>query len=145
MIWNSYFKLVVVGIRRLLGYGLQANVKIREGAARQRDPLWHRSRQRRVRGQLDPVARLLEVESDWAPLVQHISINGRGMPWHSLETVINLISATTTSAGLKVYARLDEGSYPDKIKVPDQAIKAVNLTGDELHPEWNDTIKPKRQ
>jgi hypothetical protein len=76
-------------------------------------------------------------------LFSYITINWRGKPLHSLETVINLISATTTSAGLKVYARLDEGSYPDKIKVPDQDINAVNLTGDEFHPEWNYTIKPK--
>jgi Rhodopirellula transposase DDE domain len=62
---------------------------------------------------------------------------------HSLETMINLIAATTTSTGLKVYARLDNSSYPDKIRVPDQDIDAVNLHGNEFHPEWNYTIKPK--
>ena len=76
-------------------------------------------------------------------LFSYISINWRGKPLHSLESVINMISATTTSTGLKVYARLDEGTYPDKIKVPDQDIKAVNLTGNAFHPEWNYTIKPK--
>jgi hypothetical protein len=57
--------------------------------------------------------------------------------------VINLITATTTSTGLEIYARLDNGTYPDKIRVPDPEIKAVNLHGDKLHPEWNYTIKPK--
>jgi hypothetical protein len=77
-------------------------------------------------------------------LFSYITINWRGKPLHSLETVINLIAATTTSTGLEVYARLDDGSYPDKIRVPDNEIQAVNLHGDHFHPEWNYTIKPKR-
>ena len=76
-------------------------------------------------------------------LFSYITINWRGKPLHSLETIVNLIGATTTSTGLEVYARLDEGSYPDKIRVPDDAIAAVNLHGDAFHPEWNYTIKPK--
>jgi Rhodopirellula transposase DDE domain len=76
-------------------------------------------------------------------LFSYITINWRGKPLHSLETMINLIAATTTSTGLKVYARLDNSSYPDKIRVPDQDIDAVNLHGNEFHPEWNYTIKPK--
>jgi transposase len=76
-------------------------------------------------------------------LFSYITINWRGKPLYSLQTIVNLISATTTSTGLKVYARLDDGAYPDKIRVPDDHIKAVNLTGEEFHPEWNYTIKPK--
>jgi hypothetical protein len=71
-------------------------------------------------------------------------MNWRGKPLTSLETIINLIGATKTSSGLEVYARLDDGNYPDKIKVPDTEIKAVNLHGAKFHPEWNYTIKPKR-
>ena len=44
-------------------------------------------------------------------------MNWRGKPLVSLETIINLIAGTTNSTGLEVYARLDEGTYPDKIKV----------------------------
>ena len=77
-------------------------------------------------------------------LFSYITINWRGKPLHCLQTVINLIAATTTSTGLEVYARLDDGSYPEKIRVPDQEIQAVNLHGDQFHPEWNYTIKPKR-
>jgi hypothetical protein len=47
------------------------------------------------------------------------------------------ISSTTTSTGLKVYARLDTDTYPTKIKITDEQIKAVQITGDEFHPEWN--------
>ena len=71
-------------------------------------------------------------------------MNWRGKPLVSLETIINLIAATTTSTGLKVYARLDDGAYPDKITVPDAEMRAVNLHGDKFHPEWNYSIKPKR-
>jgi hypothetical protein len=77
-------------------------------------------------------------------LFSYITINWRGKPLYSLQTIINLISGTTTSTGLKVYARLDDSTYPDKIRVPDDEIKAVNLHGDQFHPEWNYTIKPKR-
>jgi Rhodopirellula transposase DDE domain len=70
-------------------------------------------------------------------------MNWRGKPLVSLETIINLIGATSTSNGLEVYARLDQGTYPDKIKVKDTEINAVNLHGDEFHPEWNYSIKPK--
>jgi hypothetical protein len=35
-----------------------------------------------------------------------------------LETIINVIGATTTSSRLEVYARLDDGTCPDEIKVP---------------------------
>jgi len=77
-------------------------------------------------------------------LFSYITINWRGKPLHTLQTVVNLIAATKTSTGLEVYARLDPGSYPDKIRVPDDQIQAVNLHGDPFHPDWNYTIKPKR-
>jgi hypothetical protein len=77
-------------------------------------------------------------------LFSYITINWRGKPLHSLETVVNLISGTTTGTGLEVYARLDDASYPDKIRIPDAEIKAINLHGDQFHPEWNYTIKPQR-
>jgi Rhodopirellula transposase DDE domain len=76
-------------------------------------------------------------------LFSFITMNWRGKPLTSLETIINLIGATKTSSGLEVYARLDDATYPDKINVPDTQIKAVNLHGDKFHPEWNYTIKPK--
>jgi hypothetical protein len=77
-------------------------------------------------------------------LFSFITMNWRGKPLVCLETIIQLIGATKTSTGLEVYARLDEGTYPDKIKVPDSALQAVNLHGAEFHPEWNYSIKPKR-
>lgn len=77
-------------------------------------------------------------------LFSFITMNWRGKPLVSLETIVNLIGATSTSTGLEVYARLDPGTYPDKIRVPDAELAAVNLHRHEFHPEWNYTIKPRR-
>jgi hypothetical protein len=76
-------------------------------------------------------------------LFSFITMNWRGKPLVSVETIINLISATTNRNGLEVYARLDPASYPDKIKITDAELNAVNLRGNKFHPEWNYTIKPK--
>ena len=76
-------------------------------------------------------------------LFSFITINWRGKPLISLESIINLIGATTNSAGLEVYARLDDGTYPDKIQVSDAELAAVNLHAHSFHPEWNYTIKPR--
>ena len=71
-----------------------------------------------------------------------ITQNWRGRPLVSYEVVINSIAATTTSKGLKVYARLDEHDYPKKIQVSDAELAAVNLKRGEFHPEWNYSIAP---
>ncbi len=47
-------------------------------------------------------------------LFSFITMNWRGKPLVSLETIINLIGATTTSTGLEVYARLDEAPTPTR-------------------------------
>ena len=56
-------------------------------------------------------------------LFSFITMNWRGKPLVSLETIISLIGATKTQRGLEVYARLDEGAYPDKIKVSDAELR----------------------
>ena len=76
-------------------------------------------------------------------LFSFITMNWRGKPLVSLETIISLIGATTTSTGLEVYAQLDQGAYPNKIRVPDTKLRAVNLHSDQFHPEWNYRIKPQ--
>ena len=60
-------------------------------------------------------------------LFSYISINWRAKPLVSRQTVIDLIASTTTSTGLKVYARLDPNTYPTKIQVSDEQIHAVNI------------------
>ena len=75
-------------------------------------------------------------------LFSFISINWRGKPLVSRQTIISLIAATSTRSGLAVHARLDERLYPKGIKISDSQLAAVNLHSDPFHPEWNYTIKP---
>ena len=58
--------------------------------------------------------------------------------------IIDLIGSTTTSTGLKIFARLDPGEYEKGIKVNDAELAAVTIVRDELHPDWNYTIHPNQ-
>ncbi len=71
-----------------------------------------------------------------------VSLNWRGKPLESLEVIVNLIATTKTNTGLKVYARLDEGTYERGIEITDDQLAAVNLTRDTFHGDWNYTITP---
>jgi hypothetical protein len=75
-------------------------------------------------------------------LFSFISINWRGRPLTSYQVILDLISSTTTSTGLKVYARLDATVYATQVKVTKEEIAAVNITGNDWHPEWNYRITP---
>jgi len=75
----------------------------------------------------------------------HISQTWRGKPLTSRLAVVELIAATTTTAGLKVCCQLDARSYPKGIKITDQEMAILNITGDKFHPEWNYTIAPRAQ
>jgi hypothetical protein len=75
-------------------------------------------------------------------LFSFISLNWRGRPLTSYEVILELIASTTTSTGLKVYARLDPTVYPTKVKVPKEQIAAVNISAHDWHPEWNYRISP---
>ena len=69
-----------------------------------------------------------------------VSLNWRGKPLESLEVIVNLIATTKTNTGLKVYARLDEGTYERGIEITDDQLAAVNLTRDTFHGDWNYTV-----
>ncbi len=75
-------------------------------------------------------------------LFSYISLNWRAKPLVSLETVIELISQTTTQEGLVVTAIKDSNTYPIGIKVSDEELKALRITRDDFHGEWNYTFKP---
>jgi hypothetical protein len=74
-------------------------------------------------------------------LFSFISINWRGEPLSTYETVINLISRTTTQTGLRVQVKLDEGVYKLKIKVPDATMEGLLLEPHSVCPKWNYTIR----
>jgi hypothetical protein len=74
-------------------------------------------------------------------LFSFISINWRGEPLSTYETVINLISRTTTETGLRVHANLDTGVYEIGIKVPKASMNDLLLEPHLIHPKWNYTIR----
>ena len=78
-------------------------------------------------------------------LFSYVSLNWRGRPLESLEVIIDLIGQTTTRTGLKVYARLDPGTYEKGIKVTDAELATVNIARDQFHGDWNYTIHPHPQ
>ena len=74
----------------------------------------------------------------------HITQNWRGRPLTDRMAIVELIGATTTTAGLRVECALDERTYEKGIKVSDAEMAGLNITGDDFHPEWNYTFKPRR-
>jgi hypothetical protein len=71
-----------------------------------------------------------------------ISQNWRGEPLTSYETIVRLISSTTTKTGLKVHCRLDMDKYPLKQKVTRKEMKTIHIRTAKFHGEWNYEIKP---
>lgn len=74
-----------------------------------------------------------------------ISMNWKGEPLISYETVVNMIGATTTKSGLKIKARLDKNKYETGIKISDREMKELNIQRHQLHPKWNYTIFPREK
>jgi hypothetical protein len=77
-------------------------------------------------------------------LFAQITMNWRGRPLESHETIISLISATTTTTGLAVTAQLDTGAYPTGIKISDREMKDLPITRNPWHGDWNYTLHPER-
>ena len=48
-------------------------------------------------------------------------------------------------AGLKVACELDNNFYPKGIKVSDEEMKTLAITGDEFHPERNYSFEPRKR
>jgi len=76
-------------------------------------------------------------------LFSFISLNWRGRPLLSYETVVSLIAATTTDAGLSVSAELDNAKYPVGIRVTKEMMHSLNLNPHTFHGDWNYTIRPR--
>ncbi len=73
----------------------------------------------------------------------HIPQNWRGRPLTDRLAIVGLIGATTTKTGLRDECVLDTRTYEKSIKISDAEMKTLNITGDDFHPEWNRTIRPR--
>ena len=60
-----------------------------------------------------------------------------------METVIELISSTTTTSGLTVAAVVDTNAYPTKISVSKAELQALHLVRDPFHGDWNYALHPQ--
>jgi hypothetical protein len=78
-------------------------------------------------------------------LFSFISINWRGRPLRTYQTVINLIGNTSNRGGLVVRARLDRRRYPTGKKVSKRELRALKIEPDDFHGEWNYLIKPRKE
>ena len=76
-------------------------------------------------------------------LFSYISVNWRGRPLATYETIVSLIASTTTSKGLKVSAQLDTAKYPLGVRATKHTIEALALERASFHGEWNYTLRPR--
>jgi len=85
--------------------------------------------------------------SKWNPveyrLFSHISMNWAGRPLRNLDTMLGFIRGTTTTAGLKVDARLDDRIYRKGRKVTEKEMKQLTSSPHEVCPRWNYTLSPR--
>ena len=75
-------------------------------------------------------------------LFSFISINWRGRPLRSYNTVVNLIANTSNRGGLVVQARIDRRNYPTGRKISDDEFKTINIKPDDWHGDWNYVMCP---
>jgi hypothetical protein len=74
----------------------------------------------------------------------HVTRNWQGQPLETYEIVVNLIGSTTTTTGLKVFAKLDSSKYVKGRKVTDKELNEVNIKPSRFHGEWNYVIRPNQ-
>lgn len=76
-------------------------------------------------------------------LFSYITMNWRGQPLKTLQTIIELISSTKTKTGLKVYVTVDKNEYQTGVKISDEQMEQIRIKPHRFHRDWNYTIKPQ--
>jgi hypothetical protein len=77
-------------------------------------------------------------------MFSHITMNWRGQPLTTYQTIVDLIGATTTRTGPKIYAELDHNAYTTGVTITDKHFKSLPLQRHDIHPDWNYTMKPNK-
>jgi hypothetical protein len=87
--------------------------------------------------------------SKWNPiehrLFSQITATWSGYVLRTLLLLLAFIRRTTTATGLTVTATHFDRTYPSGVKVSKADFKAIQLTRHEVCPQWNYTIRPRRQ
>lgn len=74
----------------------------------------------------------------------YISKSWQGQPLIDIETVVNLISSTTTKTGLEVTCVVDEKHYETGKKITEEQKEKLNITFIGPNENWNYIIRPNR-
>ena len=74
----------------------------------------------------------------------YITKKWQGKPLADIETVVNLISSTTTSKGLKVKCLVDTNKYELNKKITDEQAETINLEECDQFGFWNYIIRPNK-
>jgi len=72
-----------------------------------------------------------------------ISMNWRGRPLSSVEVIVSLIAATSTTTGLKIKAVKSDKTYTCGEKVSDEELQQLRILKADIHPEWNYALRPR--
>lgn len=78
-------------------------------------------------------------------MFSQITMNWRGRPLETHETVVSLIGSTTTRTGLKINAELSQQIFLKGIEVTDRELQALPLHRHDFHGDWNYTMAPARK
>jgi hypothetical protein len=70
-------------------------------------------------------------------LFSFISMNWRGRPLTDIRTIVELIAATKTKAGLTVQCAYDSSWYPTGEKISDADFNSMPLEPHDWHGDWN--------
>jgi len=76
-------------------------------------------------------------------MFSYITIDWRGKPPRSYETIIELIGNTRTKNGLKISTDIDMRLYETGKEISDEDLGKINLVKDEFDGNWNYTIGPR--
>lgn len=75
----------------------------------------------------------------------YISKNWQGKPLIDIETVVSLISSTTTKKGLKVICKVDTNRYELQRKVSEEEMNSINMQECDRYGWWNYVIRPSNK
>ena len=78
-------------------------------------------------------------------LFSRITVNWRGRPLETYQTVVNLIANTTTTTGLTVRCELDPNLYPTKMKLTKEQKEAIPIRRHKFHGDWNYTLQSPQE
>ncbi len=73
-----------------------------------------------------------------------ISLQWKGQPLVSYETVVKLIGSTKTKAGLKIKAKLDRRKYALGEEITKEQMQSIKIKRHKVQPDLNYTIEPTR-